>query len=90
MRIYIFFFKGTWITRVFFDEIEIQGSPFTFEVYDLSLTEIDGLTYVNLSSCPLNKKIDFKGIGFKNIHILYYFVEMTPHKFNELKFPAKI
>lgn len=57
---------GEWITRAFYDNQELKGSPFPFQVFDFNLAEITGLHSDN-STYQINNKISFQGKACKNI-----------------------
>lgn len=52
---------GEWVTKVFYDNEEVKGSPYVYQVFDPSLADITGLN-LNNSSYQINTKINFQGL----------------------------
>jgi hypothetical protein len=51
---------GKWSTHVFFDNEEVKGSPYVYEVFDPNAAKINNLN-PNQTNYPLNKPISFQG-----------------------------
>ena len=52
---------GKWYTNVYFDNEEVKGSPYVFEVFDPNAIKITNLNS-NQNNYPLNRLINFQGI----------------------------
>ena len=72
-------FLGEWITRVYYDNEEVKGSPYVFEAFDLNLAVLNGLKF-GQSQYQINKQISFQG---KNL--LFVFSQRLFFNYNPIQ-----